>query len=209
MSFQNLSTTFESIALEESSFALCALIACGLLCCFFGYRTTRILLDAVGFIALGLAAALLVGVASDGNLALMGVALLVGGVVGALLAHFVYRLGVSFLAGAAAGLIAWQIMSLYDDSAMTWVVVGASALSSGLLAMFFTRFFTSLSTAAIGAWFVARGTFALLEHIEITPRLSDSENTLAAMSPAVISWLVLAGVGLVFQLIFGKRKKDA
>ncbi len=208
MSFQDLSTTFETVALEESWLALGALIACGLLCCFFGYRTTRFLLDAIGFIALGLAAALLTGIVSDGNLALMGLALLVGGVAGALLAHFVYRLGISFLAGAASGVIAWQIMSLYDDTAMTWVVVGAAALSSGLLAIFLTRFFTSLSTAAIGAWFVARGTFVLLAKLDITPRLPDAENTLAAMSPAIISWLVLAGAGLVFQLIFGKRKKD-
>ncbi|NLH75792.1 MAG: PDZ domain-containing protein, partial [Acidobacteria bacterium] len=38
-----------------------ALAACGILCCFFGYRTTKLLLDVSGFVILGLAAALLVG----------------------------------------------------------------------------------------------------------------------------------------------------
>lgn len=206
---QNLLTSMESFTLEESPAALLLLAACGLLCCFFGYRTTRFLLDAIGFVTLGLGAALLAGAVSDGHLVFMGVALLVGGIAGGLLAHFVYRLGVALFVGGACAFLAWHIMQFYDEPRLTWVIVVAAALSGGLLAGFLSRLFISLATAVSGGLFVARGMFGLLAYFEITPRLPEMGSGFDATPPLLISWLALTVAGFIFQLLLGGRKKDA
>lgn len=197
----------DSLSMLELDPASVALAVCGILCCFFGYRTTKLLLDVSGFAVLGLAASLTVGYLSEGNLAAILCALVAGGLLGAGIAHFAYRIGVTLFGCGVSGLVAWNWAqgALEGNQALAAVVLGA--LAGGLAAFFLERFTVRVITSMLGAWFTVQGVFLLLESMDVTPVHPETGEALRDVPSRFIAWGVLALVGFLFQLVAGRRKK--
>ena len=185
------------------------LAACGILCCFFGYRTTRLLLDASGFVVLGLIGVLGAGFASGGHLLFMLGGLAAGGLLGLLVAHFIYRLGLMLFGGGLGALVAWSYADTFLEGNAAIAAIVIAGVASGLAALFLERFTLSLVTAALGAWFTVRGVFLILEAMEITPVRPETGASLAHISTMVLAWAALTGVGFLFQVVAGGRKKSS
>lgn len=183
------------------------LAACGIVCCFFGYRTARLLLDISGFVVVGLLSLLAGGVLTEGNLMVMFGALVVGGILGAVLAHFIYKLGLALFGGGLSALIAWSYADIYLEANAFIAAVVVAAVVGGIASLFLQRFTLSLITAGLGAWFTVEGVFLLLEAMEITPVRPEAGERLAQVSTMVLAWVILTGMGFIFQLVSARRKK--
>lgn len=199
----------DSLSMVQLDPASVALAACGILCCFFGYRTTKLLLDVSGFVILGLAAALLVGFLSEGDLGAVLCALIAGGVLGAGVAHFAYRIGVMLFGCGITALVAWNWVqvALEENHALAAVVLGG--LVGGLAAFFLERFTVRLVTAMLGGWFTVQGVFLLLESMDVTPVQPETGEAFRNVPTQAVAWAVLTLVGFLFQLVAGRRKKTS
>ncbi len=199
----------EMVAMEQPVLAAVALIACGMVCCYFGYRTTYFLIDVTGFIFIGMTALLLAGMATQGNLLIMGVALVAGGIIGAFLAHRVYRLGVMAFGGGVCALLAWHFSDALPSEQWELPVVIASGVLGGVLSLFLQRFIISLATAVLGGLFVAHGAFLLLAQFDINPTLPEAAvEASGGAAPFLAAWAGVAATGFLFQLVCsGLRKK--
>lgn len=186
-----------------------ALAACGIVCCFFGYRTAKLLLDVSGFVVLGLVASLAVGFFSDGNLAAMLGALVAGGILGAVIAHLAYRAGVMLFGCGVCALAAWNWAQLSLESGGILAAVVLGGLVGGLAAFFLERFTVSLITAGLGAWFTVQGVFLLLEEMGVTPEKQETGSFLDSLPSWLFAWLALTVVGFLFQLVAGKLWKTS
>ena len=199
----------KSLSMVQLDPASVALAACGILCCFFGYRTTKLLLDVSGFVVLGLAASLLVGFLSEGKLVAILCALIIGGFLGAVIAHFAYRIGVMLFGCGITALVAWNWVqvAMEENHALAAVILGGLAV--GLAAFFLERFTVLLVTAMLGGWFTVQGVFLLLESMDVTPIHPETGGALRNVPTQAVAWGVLTIVGFLFQLVAGRRKKAA
>ncbi|OQB41731.1 MAG: hypothetical protein BWY09_00543 [Candidatus Hydrogenedentes bacterium ADurb.Bin179] len=206
----SLKPWIESLSMTRLDPASILLAAGGILCCFFGYRTIRFLLDVSGFVATGLAAALVAGYFTEGNLAVVGIALMAGGITGGIIVHLAYRLGVVVFSGGMSALVAWYWARMaFDESNYGIALVLVAALSGAAASFLLERYAVSLITAAIGAWFAMRGILLLLEAMGITPERPDTGPALQDLSTELLAWLALTGMGVLFQLVAGRRKKGS
>jgi|GEM_PF-1253811 membrane-associated HD superfamily phosphohydrolase len=187
--------------------ATVVLTLCGIVCCFFGHRTTKLFLDLSGFAVLGLLAALTVGFFSDGNVPYMSVALMVGGILGAIITHMAYRLGIILFGGGIITLAAWNYLQPTWDSGILFAFVILAALVGGLASFFLERFTISLITAGLGAWFTVQGVFLILQAMGVSSEGEEAAATLKTNSSIGLSWLLLAALGFLFQLIEKKFRK--
>ena len=178
--------------------ALGLLAATGLLYCFLGYRLFRLILALTGFVCAGGVTAIAVGWLTYGSAIAMGIALLAGGLCGAMALHFLYRAGVFFLGVLGALLVAFQVLHGRPDPWAPWAILGV-ALLGGVLALALERPAMKLATAAIGAWLSTYaaalyfwGERAAEQWTEI-PSFDQSELGMIAL------WAFLTLLGAVFQ----------
>jgi hypothetical protein len=171
------------------------LVLFGILNCFFGQRVFRVLLGIIGFMA---GAALLGAVGYDlfkGQLILVLLAAVVGGLLGALVLVVLYLAGV-FVVGAQLG----YLVGAAAYSAAGWKVHPAvlliPAVLAGVLAVVLQKFIIVLATSFAGAWIVLVSAFALLEGV---PVLNLARDPLAFGSIVFICWLVLGVLGVFIQ----------
>jgi hypothetical protein len=205
---ESLDTDMVMMAADQPALVLVGLIACGILCCFFGYRTTHFLIDFSGFILFGMVAMLLAGVITEGNLLFMGLGMVAGGLIGALLAHGIYRLGIMILGGGACALIVWHFSETLPSE--QWLIPAALAagILGGLLSVVLQRFIISLATAALGGLFVVHGVFLLLLQFDIEPSLPEALGVYTDAALFGLAWSVMSGTGFIFQLFLNKDKKE-
>ena len=176
-----------------------ALLIAGFLVCFFGYRLLRLTLALTGFgvgLALGLAVAGLVPNASQVLTIVVGV---VCGILGALAAALLYRLGV-FLLGAAAGLLAAGIVIAATGWHYQLLIRITAAILGGVLTLLLERALVSLLSAFAGAWAIVAGAFRLLGSYGVAGKPPDNYGVMVAC------WLVLALIGAGIQLRTGRRR---
>jgi len=205
-----LEAWLESLSMTRLDPGSLVLAVFGVMCCFFGYRTIRLLLDVSGFAVLGLTSAVLAGYFAEGNLVIVGLALLAGGITGGIIAHLAYRVGVTLFGGGMSALLAWNWAQLVvEQSNYALALVLIAGLSGAAAAFFLERFAVTLISAAVGAWFTMRGILLLLEAMEITPARPDTGTALQSLSTEVLSWMALLIAGFVFQLVAGSRKKKS
>ena len=186
---------------------LIGLIACGLLCCFFGYRTTDFLIGFSGFIFFGMCAMLLAGIVAEGNLLFMGLGLLAGGVVGALLAHSIYRLGIMILGSGVSALIMWHFADVLPSEQWLLPAIIGAAILGGIVSLLLRHLLISLATATLGGLMTAHGVFMLLLRFDVNPSLPESFGAYSHAALFALSWLCLTITGLLFQLLFDKERK--
>ena len=205
---ESLHPDMEMMVAQQPALVLVGLIACGILCCFFGYRTTRFLIDFSGFILFGMVAMLLTGVITEGNLLFMGLGLVAGGLIGGLMAHGIYRLGVMVLGGGACALMLWHFSASLPSEHWVLPAALAAGIVGGLLSLLLQRFIISLVTAALGGLFVVHGVFLLLLQFDIEPSLPESLGNFNNATLFGIAWLIMSGTGFIFQLFLNKDKKE-
>ena len=205
---ETLHPHIETLIAQQPALVLVGLIACGMLCCFFGYRTTHFLIDLSGFFLFGLTAMLLAGVITQGNLLFMGIGLLAGGLLGTLLAHWVYRLGIMTLGGGVCSLLVWHFSESLPST--QWILPTAivAGILGGILALLLQRFIISLATAALGGLFVAHGVFLLMLQFDIEPSLPESFGSFSDAALFALTWAAVSATGFIFQMFLSKEKRE-
>jgi hypothetical protein len=186
----------------------------GLLTCFAGYRLFRFVLGLYGF----LAGAIVASAAADpGNTWALIMVLLVGGVVGAVVAVVAYFVAVGLVGAGLAAMVLNLGWRLVGGEPPTLVVVVVCVIGA-VIALRAVRYVVVCGTAIAGSWTFLVGALALI---------GDPKALIAASAPKVwvvypievvpanwmlvVGWVALAIVGAAVQFkttsSTGKRKK--
>ena len=172
-----------------------ALLAFGVLQCFFGYRIFKVILGILGFFwgaALGA-----VGGAMTGPLFVLLFAI-VGGVLGAVLFVLLFFVGIFFL-GAGLGLLVGMAISALVGVVPAVFIALPLAVIGGVLALVFQKLIIILATAFGGAWSTVSSVAAIALGAQAFDWLKRPD-ALGSWSAAVpIAWLALGVVGVVVQ----------
>jgi hypothetical protein len=179
-----------------------ALLVAGFIVCFFGYRLLRLTLGLAGFgagLALGLTIAGLVPHASQVLTIVVGV---VCGILGALAAALLYKLGV-FLLGAGAGALAAGVVIVATGWHHPLLIRIIGAVIGGILTLLLERPLVSILSAFAGGWGVVVGAFQLLGWYHAAGDTKPPTN----YGIMVACWLLLALLGAGTQLRSGTRRE--
>lgn len=205
---------FEEIAPLKMQIGLAGLGMAGIVYCFLGYFTFRVVIGLTGFLLAGGVAGALAGWISNGHLWSMALAGLLGGICGAMALFFVYRSGIFILGTLGAGMAAFTLLG---GTEMTeglaghwapWVLLGAG-LGGGILALFIERPVMILATSAIGAWLIL-----CVLYFEAGGRFE--ERLQEAAFATKFSWglmaiwiaLLLIGAAVQFKMTGHRKKKE-
>lgn len=174
----------------------------GVLSCFLGQRTFRIVLGLYGFVMGVLVAGSIVGPADTTRDLLILVA---GGVGGALALVLAYFIGVALVGAAGAALAVHGASAQLGMEPAAVVVIGATILGA-LAALWLQRYVIVIGTAFGGAWLLVMGALGLWHREAVTGFGSAASGWQAyPLRPApgegwvLIVWLLLALAGLVAQ----------
>ncbi len=166
----------------------------GVLFCFFGYRLFKVILAIVGFIfGFVLTAGILYKFT---NLTLIsGLVGIVGGLIFAVLAFYLYFIGI-FILGAYLGIVVWSVISSVTGIVLPFWVAIVLAVLLGVLALVFQKFMIIVTTAFIGAY--------LIVVTLVTVMKFD-----ASVIPYVnaVGWLILGFLGIFVQYRLTAKKK--
>ena len=210
-----LTFRLEDVPPEQAMLVLAVLAGVGAVYCFVGYRIVKFILGLTGFLLAGGAAAVIVGFLSYGNLIGMGVALLVGGICGAMALFFLYKTGIFCLGMLGATLVAYNLLQGRPESWILWAVAGLG-LVGGLLALLIERPVMTLATAAIGAMMITQAGLTVARQQGWLDRIPESVEELGQQLPpapylswGVLGvWVLLTMLGAYMQFGFGRRKKN-
>lgn len=190
-----------------------ALVVCvaGILICFCGYRLLKLTLGLLGFIAGAYAGWQLAATALHASDLQALICAVVGGLLGMALYLWLYFLGV-FLLGATAGAI--MAAAFFNGTAHPAqpLVVLASSVAFGLVALVAQKFMIIVATAFSGAYLVAAGLWPFIAHGQSPSRiwLDPAHITpLGSLGYAALAiWFVLGIVGISVQLRAGSKKVE-
>lgn len=203
------SLNFEQLSQSELHVLLLWIAAAGALYAFAGYKLFRFVLALTGFGLAGAVAAAIGGFLGQGDLIIMGVCALIGGIAGACALFFLYRSGVFCLGCLGAFVLAWQGLSGNDAAWAPWAIFGI-ALAGGLLALLLERPAMTIATSVIGGWLVA----AALGIYLLGPGAADEFRARSLDIPSDKQWILLgvwvlvSFAGLMVQFRMGRSKKE-
>lgn len=179
------------------------LLVAGFIVCFFGYRLLRFTLALSGFAAglvLGLTVARLFPGASQVLTLVVGI---VCGILGAVVATVLYKVGV-FLLGAVVGLLFASIILTATGWQQPMLVRVIAAVAGGILTLIVERPLVSILSAFAGAWGIVFGAFQLFGWYHVTAVTKSPPANYGLM---IVGWLVLGFIGTGVQLRSGVRHK--
>jgi len=185
-----------------------ALIASGMITCFFGYRLFKVVLAIIGFVTGGALAWTVLTAAGYGQwVTIVGscLAALVGGV-----AMFSLFFAGVFLFGCAMGLLMAVVILSAIGSELTVVVVSIFALVNGLVTLWFRKVLVVASTALTGAWSVLSGVAYFVGDLDLVGALAEPELLRAqgGFYYAVLAlWLLLGISGIAIQMRTQRKRK--
>lgn len=185
--------------------AMAVSIAVGTLYCFLGYRVFRVTLGLTGFLLAGGAAAGIAAVLTKADPIYVAVAVLLGGIAGAMALVFTYKAGV-FCVGTLGGIVA--AMHFIPDRTQgweLWAIIGVG-LAVGATALVLERLIMSLATSAIGSWVLVTGMTYFLLGREFTPSPEQPVPTGDNRLYFFAAWLALALLGAFFQFTAPRAK---
>lgn len=203
----------EDVPPEHAVLVLGAGAVVGALYCFLGYRLLKFILGLTGFLLAGLTAAVIVGFLSYGNLWGMGIALVLGGICGAMALFFLYKTGIFCVGMLGAVLVAYSVLQSRPEPWILWAVAGLG-LVGGLLAILIERPMMTLATAAIGAMMMTQSGLVVareqgwLERLtEQTADATERLPELPYLTYGVLGvWGVLSLMGALFQFRIGRKR---
>ena len=174
----------------------------GVLSCFLGQRTFRIVLGLYGFVVGVLVAGSLIGPADTTRDILL---LIGGGIGGALALVLAYFIGVALVGAALAALAVHAIAAQFGSEPPAMLVI-ACTIAGALVALSVQRYVIVVGTAFGGAWLLVMGALGLW-HREAVTGLGAAASGWQAypLRPApgeswvLVVWLLLAIAGLVAQ----------
>ena len=174
----------------------------GVLSCFLGQRTFRIVLGLYGFVIGVLVAGSVLGPAdTTRDLLMLGA----GGLVGALALVLAYFIGVALVGAACAALAVHAVSAQLGTEPAAVVVIGAT-IAGALAALWLQRYVIVVGTAFGGAWLLVMGALGLWHRDAVTGLGSAASGWQAyPLRPApgetwvLVVWLLLAVAGLVAQ----------
>ncbi|HEX5069754.1 MAG TPA: DUF4203 domain-containing protein [Vicinamibacterales bacterium] len=185
----------------------------GLFTCFAGYRLFRIVLALNGFIAGALIAS---HIPSQANTWTILMAMIAGGVVGALVMFFAYFVAVGLIGAGLAAMILHYIWKIIGGDPPTLLLVVVCVVGA-VIALQIQRWVVAFGTSIAGSWTFLVGVMALT---------GNPKALIAASAPNIwvvypidllpptwwmmLAWVVLAVIGFVVQLrsttTMGRRK---
>jgi hypothetical protein len=183
------------------------LLAGGLLACFAGYRVFRIVLAIYGFILGALLASSFMGAEQT---ALMVLAWIAGGIVGALILLVAYFAGVALLGagmGAAAAHLIWA--AFHAEPAIVVLII--FSIAGALAALALQRYVIIVATAFGGAQTALIGAAALMGHAGAARAATTAVYRVYPLDPVpATNWdaaaaIVLGFVGVIVQLAVTAR----
>ena len=183
----------------------------GAVACLAGYRLFKIVLGLYGFVLGAMLASSVMGAANTTG---MIVAVLVGGVAGALLLMFAYFVGIALVGaglGALVAHVAWSTVRSGDPPAVAVIVL---SILGSIGAMFLKRYVIIVATAFGGAWTVIVGGLAVSGDRGAARAASAGDVWILYPTPPApgqgwvpVAWIVLGLVGTGVQLGLTGRKK--
>jgi hypothetical protein len=181
-------------------------IVLGIIECFFGYRIFKVILAITGFIV-GAALGGVLAYSSSQSQAVVLLAALVGGIIGAVLAYTLYAVGV-FLIGALVGAVLGYMLFGLVHSSPQPVVIVIIAVIVGIVAVILQRLMIIVSTAFGGAWGVVSGLVSLTTGA-VSPLAPGGLSALrgGTLWGIILGWLVLGIVGAVVQYRTAPKKE--
>jgi hypothetical protein len=176
--------------------ALASLVI-GAIECFFGYRIFKIILGIVGFVA-GAALGAMIAAATSDTEAVVWLAAVVGGLIGAGLAVGLYFIGI-FLLGAVVGVLLGYALFAAMNSEPVPVVILILAVIAGIVAVAFQKLMIIGSTAFGGAWSVVSALASFIAPVNpLNPQTLARLNR-GLLAGVVVGWLALGIAGAVVQ----------
>lgn len=183
--------------------AAAVLIGGGLLACFFGYRSFKVVLAVFGFILGALAASSVFGVSDTTP---MVIAALIGGIAGGALLLAAYFVGVALVGAGIGALLAQLIWTQIEGDPHPFIVIFFS-VAGALLATWLQRYVIILGTAFGGAWTTLVGTLAIVGDSGPLKAAAQGDVWVAyPMNPAPgqrwvpIAWFLIGAVGTLVQM---------
>jgi hypothetical protein len=181
------------------------LLIAGFVVCFFGYRLLRLTLGLAGFgvgLALGSAIA---GLIPGPSQVLTIVIAVVCGILGAVLATVLYKVGV-FLLGAGAGALIAGVIVAATGWHYPMIARVLAAIAGGILTLILERPLVSILSAFAGAWGIVLGAFRLFGWHHVS---AGSHKPPANYGVMIACWLVIALIGVGIQLRSGHKQKKS
>jgi hypothetical protein len=183
--------------------AAALLVAGGVLACFLGYRSFKIVLALFGFILGALAASSVFGVSDT---APMIIAALVGGLAGAGLLLAAYFVGVALVGAGIGALAANLIWTQVQGDPHPFVVILFS-VAGALVATWLQRYVIILATAFAGSWTIIVGLLAMMGNTEPLKAAAQGDVWVVyPMNPAPgqrwvpWAWLAVGMLGTLIQM---------
>ena len=199
-----LTMRVDELPADEAKVILVVLGALGALYCFLGYRLFKLILGLTGFLLAGSVAGTGAGWLSQGHVVVMAVAMLIGGLCGAMALFFLYKTGVFCVGFLGALTVAHHVLQGRAETWIPWAVLGA-AVAGGLLALLLERPAMTLATAAIGSWMIFFAGSFFMMGTGFGEQLTAPENETPVDLGLLAGWAGLALVGAMFQFFAGKK----
>lgn len=182
------------------------LVGGGLLACFVGQRLFRVVLGLYGFVTGAMLTSAIMG---PGETSTVLLAMLGGGLAGALLLILAYFVGVALI-GAALGAVAVHVVWMRLGGEPHPLIVIGGTVAGALTAMALQRFVIIAATAFGGAWTALAG--ALVIAGDRTAQATDGWVLYPLRPPdgqrwVFVGWVVLSIVGMVVQLATRPRAR--
>ncbi|MGH9163622.1 MAG: DUF4203 domain-containing protein [Vicinamibacteraceae bacterium] len=185
----------------------------GLLTCFAGHRIFRFVLAISGFILGALVTSVVLVPTATGSTALL--ALLAGGVAGAILLVLAEFVGVALIGAAGAAMIVHFGAANLGGEPGALLVLGCT-IAGALIALALQRYVIVLCTAFGGAWLIVTGGLGLWRPQAVMGAvdrvlglLTYPLRSAGEMQWLVLAWFVVGLLGTVFQLRLSDRLMSA
>lgn len=176
----------EQILQDVQGLLVCVALIVGGLQCFFGYKLFRAMTAIIGFIVGGVIGAVVGGITAGETGAIIG--LLALGILGALLAYSLYKLGVFVICFGAGAMVGVMLLMMMNDR-IEPALVGVCGLILGIVGVVLTKPVIILSTGIGGGMSMGVALSTLLEGSEA----------------GIILGVILAAVGVFLQFYLDKK----
>jgi len=191
----------------RDTFAI-ALIASGVITCFWGYRLFKVVLGVTGFVTGGALAWTVLTAAGYGQMVTIAGTLLAA-LLGGLAMFSLFFAGV-FLFGCAMGLLMAVVILSALGGELNVVAVSIFSLVNGLVTLWFRKVLVVASTALTGAWSVVSGVAYFAGDLDLVGALAEPGllRTQGGLYYAVLAlWFLIGISGIAVQMRAQRKRK--